>query len=107
MISTTKRGRRQYSRRLSSTGAVISAKARRGRNMTAISGENISSLYDSRTRSVSMTRKLALAAVLCIFALTTYAQTLPQGVRKSASMGGITQYDFSNGLKVLLYPDAA
>jgi zinc protease len=35
------------------------------------------------------------------------AQTLPPGVQAKASMGGITEYDFPNGLKVLLYPDAA
>ncbi|MGO9257771.1 MAG: M16 family metallopeptidase [Bryobacteraceae bacterium] len=36
-----------------------------------------------------------------------FAQTLPSGVEKKASMGGITEYDFPNGLKVLLYPDPA
>src|SRR6202049_5023931 len=35
------------------------------------------------------------------------SQTLPAGVQKKASLGGITEYDFPNGLKVLLYPDAA
>jgi zinc protease len=54
-----------------------------------------------------MIRKLALAAVFCTVALAGYAQTLPQGVRRMASMGGITQYDYPNGLKVLLYPDPA
>jgi zinc protease len=43
---------------------------------------------------------LALAALVC-------AQTLPPGVQKMTSMGGITEYDYPNGLKVLLYPDAA
>jgi zinc protease len=36
-----------------------------------------------------------------------FAQTLPTGVVAKASMGGITEYDFPNGLKVLLYPDPA
>src|SRR5436190_15101812 len=45
---------------------------------------------------------LALAMVLVVF-----GQVLPQGVRQMASMGGITEYDFPNGLKVLLYPDAS
>src|SRR5262245_11189292 len=54
-----------------------------------------------------MIRRFALAVVLFIVPLTVYAQTLPQGVHKMASMGGITQYDYPNGLKVLLYPDAA
>ncbi len=47
---------------------------------------------------------------LLIFALLlpcVFAQTLPPGVVAKASMGGITEYDFPNGLKVLLYPDPA
>jgi zinc protease len=36
-----------------------------------------------------------------------FAQTLPAGVQKAASMGGITEYDFPTALKVLLYPDQA
>src|ERR1700722_10163282 len=35
------------------------------------------------------------------------AQTLPPGVVKKASMAGITEYDFPNGLRVLLYPDGS
>ena len=35
------------------------------------------------------------------------AQALPPGVVKGPSMGGITQYDFPNWLRVLLYPDPA
>ena len=55
-----------------------------------------------------MTRKLVLFAIVCSCALVTLsAQTLPLGVHKMASMGGITEYDFPNGLKVLLYPDPA
>jgi zinc protease len=45
-----------------------------------------------------------------VFALvltSVFAQTLPLGVQAKASMGGITEYDFPNGLKVLLYPDQA
>ena len=53
-----------------------------------------------------MTRKLVPILVLLSFALAAFGQTLPQGVRKMASMGGITEYDFQNGLKVLLFPDA-
>jgi zinc protease len=40
-------------------------------------------------------------------AICVFSQTLPKGVQKKASMGGITEYDFPNGLKVLLYPDQA
>ncbi len=55
-----------------------------------------------------MTRTITLVAVVLVLALTTVlAQTLPPGVHKMASMGGITEYDFPNGLKVLLYPDAS
>src|SRR5579871_4349057 len=31
--------------------------------------------------------------------------TLPAGVQRKASLGGVTEYDFPNGLRVLLYPD--
>jgi zinc protease len=55
-----------------------------------------------------MTRKLSLVVAVLVSSLAAvFAQTLPQGVQKIASMGGITEYDFPNGLKVLLYPDAA
>lgn len=43
---------------------------------------------------------LFLAAILS-------AQILPSGVQKKASLGGITEYDFPNGLRVLLFPDAS
>src|SRR5438445_2747539 len=49
-------------------------------------------------------RSLALLAVLAIGA---FAQTLPTGVQKKASAGGITEYEFPNGLRVLLYPNPA
>jgi zinc protease len=46
----------------------------------------------------------ALSLTLAYYAV---AQTLPPGVQKKASEGGITEYDFPNGLRVLLYPDPA
>src|SRR3954463_3461878 len=46
-----------------------------------------------------------LAGGLLAFGL--FAQTLPTGVEKKTSMGGITEYQYPNGLRVLLYPDAA
>src|SRR6202789_4497568 len=54
------------------------------------------------------TRTLFTAPALGVF-LTFFAvaQTLPTGVLKKASDGGITEYDFPNGLKVLLYPNPA
>jgi zinc protease len=55
-----------------------------------------------------MVRRLGVVIVLamCAFA-AVFAQTLPTGVVKKASMGGITEYGFPNGLRVLLYPDQA
>jgi zinc protease len=50
---------------------------------------------------------MKLKIILAFACIGVYAQTLPTGVQKKASMGGITEYDFPNGLKVLLYPDAA
>src|SRR5678815_83780 len=55
-----------------------------------------------------MTRKFALVVVLSACALASiFAQTLPSGIQKKSSMGGITEYGFPNGLRVLLYPDPA
>jgi zinc protease len=51
---------------------------------------------------------LALMLVMFIGAMAiAMAQSMPAGVQKITSMGGITQYNFPNGLRVLLYPDAA
>ena len=45
-----------------------------------------------------MARRLTLSTLaLCIVAVV-FAQTLPAGVKKVASMGGITEYDYPNGL---------
>src|SRR3989454_12654916 len=44
----------------------------------------------------------ALAALLAILA---FSQELPDRVRKHASIEGITEYTFPNGLRVLLFPD--
>jgi zinc protease len=40
-------------------------------------------------------------------AFSVTAQILPRGVKQNASMAGITEYEFPNGLRVLLYPDDA
>ena len=37
--------------------------------------------------------------------MVSAAQSLPQGVQQKAFLAGITQYDFPNGLRVLLFPD--
>ena len=54
-----------------------------------------------------MYRTSALALCLVLPAGLALSQTLPAGVEKKASLGGVTEYDFPNGLRVLLYPDAA
>jgi len=51
--------------------------------------------------------RLALPAIALLLGLCAPAQTLPPGVQKKASVGGITEYDYPNGLRVLLYPDPA
>jgi len=55
-----------------------------------------------------MARTLTMVVAVVVLTLAgVVAQTLPQGVRQVASMGGITEYGFPNGLRVLLYPDSA
>ena len=55
-----------------------------------------------------MRRRLLTATIAVYCALAAVlAQTLPPGVQKQASMGGITEYRFPNGLRVLLFPDQA
>ena len=46
-----------------------------------------------------------LLVVLLTLAIYLPAQTPPAGVQRKASMGGITEYVFPNGLRVLLFPD--
>jgi len=52
-------------------------------------------------------RLLTATIVFCCALAAVLAQTLPPGVQKQASMGGITEYRFPNGLRVLLFPDQA
>ena len=47
----------------------------------------------------------AAALVLLAAAFGALAQTLPAGITRGPSMGGITEYNLANGLKVLLLPD--
>src|SRR6202050_4178119 len=51
--------------------------------------------------------KAVLLATVAISAVTAFSQTLPQGVQKKATVGGITEFDYPNGLRVLLFPDAS
>src|SRR5581483_1233261 len=53
-----------------------------------------------------MRSKLCLLFVAISLAISGWAQTLPQGVQKDASLGGLTEYKYPNGLRVLLFPDA-
>ncbi|MDD5543654.1 MAG: pitrilysin family protein [Acidobacteriia bacterium] len=46
-----------------------------------------------------------VVALLGLLTISAFAQTLPTGVQKQSSLGGITEYLFPNGLRVLLYPD--
>ncbi len=46
-----------------------------------------------------------LLLVILASALSAFSQTLPSGVEKKATVGGITEYDYPNGLRVLLFPD--
>lgn len=49
-------------------------------------------------------RILSSFALLAL-ALPAFSQTLPRGVEKRATLGGITEYSYPNGLRVLLFPD--
>src|SRR6202046_2029848 len=49
------------------------------------------------------TNKILLIVVAAT--LPAFSQTLPQGVAKKAAVGGITEFDYPNGLRVLLFPD--
>ena len=51
-------------------------------------------------------RSLLAAIAVTSMSAVVAAQTLPQGVRKGPSMAGITEYTYSNGLRVLLLPDS-
>src|ERR1700677_4548923 len=56
---------------------------------------------------VIMSRKLRFASAALALLAPLAAQTLPPGVVKKTSMAGITEYDYPNGLRVLLYPDGS
>src|SRR6202521_3169033 len=49
--------------------------------------------------------KLCLFSVLLALACPAFSQTMPRGVEQKASLGGITEYTYPNGLRVLLFPD--
>src|SRR5712691_1827803 len=49
---------------------------------------------------------LALFAAGIVSGWVVGAQTLPRGVQKGATIAGITEYTYPNGLRVLLLPDS-
>ena len=49
-------------------------------------------------------RQLSVPAIAVSLALSAFSQP-PVGVQKGASIEGITEYTFPNGLRVLLFPD--
>src|ERR1700720_2221675 len=51
--------------------------------------------------------KLCPFLVLALLALACpgFSQTVPRGVERTASLAGITEYAYPNGLRVLLFPD--
>ena len=49
---------------------------------------------------------LALSAAAVLSGWVVGAQTLPRGVQKGATLAGITEYTYPNGLRVLLLPDS-
>jgi zinc protease len=49
---------------------------------------------------------LGLAAAAILIAQVPSPAPLPAGITRGASVEGITEYDLSNGLRVLLFPDA-
>ncbi|HEY2380203.1 MAG TPA: pitrilysin family protein [Terriglobia bacterium] len=51
-------------------------------------------------------KRIASFAAIFMLSITLSAQTLPSGVTKGASMAGITEYTYPNGLRVLLLPDS-
>src|ERR1700680_54250 len=52
-----------------------------------------------------MRLKLSLFSVLLVLASPAFSQTMPRGVVQKASLGGLTEYAYPNGLRVLLFPD--
>jgi len=54
---------------------------------------------------MSLMRRALIPALLVLFVPLAAAQTLPEGMSRGPSMGGITEYNLANGLKVLLLPD--
>jgi zinc protease len=54
-----------------------------------------------------MRRFIAISFVALILIASAPGQTLPPGVQKLASVEGVTEYAFPNGLHLLLFPDSS
>ncbi|MDA1184862.1 MAG: pitrilysin family protein [Acidobacteria bacterium] len=65
------------------------------------------SVVRRRTRAIGGAPQqfLALVVALVVNTVLAEAQALPPGVERGASIAGITEYTFPNGLRVLLLPD--
>ena len=61
-------------------------------------------LYSAIGEAFVRMKILAFSVVLAV-ACPAFSQTLPRGVEQKASLGGLTEYDYPNGLRVLLFPD--
>src|SRR5579862_4570989 len=46
-----------------------------------------------------------ILSIVIAASLAAWSQALPPGVEKKATIAGITEYDYANGLRVLLFPD--
>ena len=60
--------------------------------------------------SITTLRRYRLAAALLLGAVSMPAALsaqLPAGVKKGATVEGITEYNLDNGLRVLIFPDAS
>ena len=49
--------------------------------------------------------RIKVAVLVLALAGPAFSQTLPNGVAQRASLGGVTEYAYPNGLRVLLFPD--
>jgi len=50
-------------------------------------------------------RLFAVSVAIVVLTFAAHSQTLPQGVQKGPSVEGFTEYDFPNGLRVVLFAD--
>src|SRR6266852_7653396 len=75
-------------------------------------GPRPTSCYPSKQFSVQMKRRptmpqrlFTIPLIASWLAVSLFSQVLLNGVQKGVAVEGITEYDFPNGLRVLLFPD--